>query len=1010
MLIEGGFRAIAGRYFRVAFLPRRARRRILSHLQGICSTMPQHVLSFLRPRIAWIFAFVGYCAVNGLLLAGQPAASRDFNGPETSWEVVDARNVGRVLTHECVPGGARDQSGFERVVLAIPGGEAVQLVCPVAPVAVIDELEVRLWVKASRPDIQLAARARLPRTEDGEGDADTSLIVRGEKYTRAGHWQQLVLKSVPDSLAAETRVLRSMQRVEVDRRQAYVDAVVLIIPGDPQGVEVATDDLVVHGVPRIVPDAVQLTSYPAAAYPAAVRQQAASPAAETPTAPTIGARLRRLPEAGGAAASLNNHQSVRMQGSVFLVGDRPFLPRAIRWQGEPPEFLAERGFNVLWLDELPTAEQCEDARRHDLWFLCAPPRPEAIANAELGQVGDRVIGWMLEDPAIATDPGYAARWADLVRQRDEVSGRPVIVMPQNQWAAVSKSADAVVATRTGIGPLSAEKYAHWLEGVSRAVRPGTPLWACMRTQFPEHVVAQMTALSGTPAESDNADGRQLEEMVRTATRHGVRGFLFESRTPLSEADVTTRARITNLELINRRLQRLEPWLASGKMIGRVSSSDGALDAIMLRVDQAELMIPLIGSAGAATSGRDATFVIPGVPESCQIYSWSPVALRVLPMQRVAGGTRISLRPDEATVVLMTEDPNVLHGIRQQVNRYGNRVVRLERDRAALRLAAYGEIARGFGQAGIDTASIMQSAATVAGLLRQVDGHLASHQLEQAHQAALVASGVMNQTADELRRAAGRRSSLVSNPLSLSDERLAEFAAFERAYPGFKAGDNLLYGGDFEDLGALTQFGWRNYQRADAAVGSAAELSTMEPRHGSYCLMLKAGASSDTPSTAGEVSVWVEAPPIPVTAGQVLEIIGWTRVDGAATSESAELTIADSLGGEELAISTGVTNGWEQFRLTRAVPESTELRLTFALAGSGMARIDAVMARPVEQPATRRLPVLAPATGPMLKLPPTNAAATNAPASPVPAPAPVILRQVPAAAGSASGASRPFVAP
>jgi hypothetical protein len=179
---------------------------------------------------------------------------------------------------------------------------------------------------------------------------------------------------------------------------------------------------------------------------------------------------------------------------------------------------------------------------------------------------------------------------------------------------------------------------------------------------------------------------------------------------------------------------------------------------------------------------------------------------------------------------------------------------------------------------------------------------------------------------------------------------------------------LLYGGDFEDLGQLTQFGWQHFSDPNPGIESKAELSTAEPRHGSYSLMLQAASGESAQELRG-TPVWIDSPPIPVTSGQVLEIAGWVRVDPPVIGSGDGLHIIDSLGGPDLVLAVRQTNGWERFRIIRAVPESTELRITFALTGLGTARLDGVMVRTLQQQApARRLPVLAPANGTTSTLP------------------------------------------
>jgi hypothetical protein len=118
-----------------------------------------------------------------------------------------------------------------------------------------------------------------------------------------------------------------------------------------------------------------------------------------------------------------------------------------------------------------------------------------------------------------------------------------------------------------------------------------------------------------------------------------------------------------------------------------------------------------------------------------------------------------------------------------------------------------------------------------------------------------------------------------------------------------------------------------------------------------------------------------------TEGRI-EITGWVKVDRPFATPGEGLTIIDSLGGPELSVVVGQTSGWQLFRMIRAVPRPTSLRITFALTGAGSANVDAMMVRTLQQPIARRLPAVnappPPKTaatdelpGPVLELPQTR---------------------------------------
>jgi hypothetical protein len=102
-------------------------------------------------------------------------------------------------------------------------------------------------------------------------------------------------------------------------------------------------------------------------------------------------------------------------------------------------------------------------------------------------------------------------------------------------------------------------------------------------------------------------------------------------------------------------------------------------------------------------------------------------------------------------------------------------------------------------------------------------------------------------------------------------------------------------------------------------------------------------------------VWIVSPPMPLDANKTVEVTGWVRVDQAFSKPGSGLVIMDTIGGPELSLVVGATSGWQLFRMIRAVPKATELRVTFALTGAGAANVDGVTVRTLQQPVPQRLP-------------------------------------------------------
>lgn len=897
--------------------------------------------------------------------AAEPAVHQGFDGPELVWRLVDEGRVARVLVHDRVHNQTVRGGGAERLAVVTPSGESVLFLCPTGRVPVLDELEIRLQVRANRPAVRLAARVVLPRTVDGTTGAPRSVIVPGPLYNRAGSWQPLVLRDIPRLLADQVRVLRASGRASVDPGEAYVDAVVLVVSGEPTGTIVWTDELEVDGI--VLDGAVLDRAVDART---ASLSSAKLPSADASTTAATGWRRDVLTP--GGRDPQRDASTVRLHGSTLLVGGKPFVPRAVDWNGEPLEFLAARGFNVVLLPQPPTGEQTAEAHQRGLWLLCPPPRPDTLERDGLVEEPDRVLAWYLGAQATNDELEYVRRWLDVVRRHDPDPGRPVLVTPETDWLPLSKSVDALLVRHPWGSSVSAAEYARWLEQVPQWTRPGTPFWAQLGTQVGDATRQQAASLVSEPSLDAGLDDGRLEELVQIACTLGSRGFVFQSSSPLNESDSVSRRRAAVLELVNRRLQLVEAWLASGKVVGEATCPDPATTAVVLQVERARLLVPLERAAGRGAappampaSPADKAYVVPGVPESNRAYLLSLGGLRPLSSNRIAGGLRVVVESDDDGFVLMTEDPQVVAALQQRLAHSAPRAVRLQRALAVTQIEAVEDTGRRLGQLGYEGTDEEPPIASARAEVERCNALLASGQVEEAYQHACAARRVLEPAADLQRRSVGHADGLTSSPLAASYDTLVQHATFLKSILSLSSSDNRLDGGDFEDLSNLARSGWLHVSHPLPGVQTRAELSAESPYHGGHCLQLTAVAASPdgAPPVLHDAPVWVTSPPMPIRSGQVVEITGWIRVPEPIIGSEGGLEIVDSFGGPELALHVDSTRGWQPFRLLRAAPETTELTVTFALAGLGTASVDAVMVRALDPPSVRRLPPVAPSATP-----------------------------------------------
>jgi hypothetical protein len=319
--------------------------------------------------------------------------------------------------------------------------------------------------------------------------------------------------------------------------------------------------------------------------------------------------------------------------------------------------------------------------------------------------------------------------------------------------------------------------------------------------------------------------------------------------------------------------------------------------------------------------------------------------------------RITWEGDDDAFLLLTEDPQVIAGFRQHIVRDANRVVRLERDLTAATAATVAGTLRKLSSLGVTSNLAGGAVASIDAQLRQVDVLLAARKIPQAYQLAGKLRRAMQDAAEEQCRTIAGPAEVGTYPLALSYDLLAAQAQFLSRSHSLRAGENMLYGGDFEDVGQLTGVGWQHVSYPSAGVTANAELSANSPYHGRHCLELRAAADDprQVPTFVASPPLWITSPNLPVEEGQILEITGWVRVAAPITGSVEGLQIIDSLGGPELALTIHETSGWRPFQMVRAATVSTDLRITFVLTGLGTAHIDGVMVRPLQQPVARRLP-------------------------------------------------------
>lgn len=864
----------------------------------------------------------------------QSAWYEGFDGPQPSWQAGAADVRYHVTEHQRTRGEAHTGQGCESLSLEAGSGSYIYFTHDVGRAQVIDELFVTVWVKASRPGVQLLASITLPRSVDPRTGRRATVLVAGSSYTTAGSWQQLRLGSVPHMVARATRLLRAELGSSIDEREAYVERVVLNVYTGAGASQCWIDDLDVAGFASRPAEA---ESRPSPTPPVA----AATPAASKP-APT---------------------RRVELAGPILLIEGRPLFPRAIQYRGEPLELLARLGFNAVWVDSPLTPELAAEAERAGLWLIGPPPRPQGldlpygpvVPTAILGPERERVLAWDFGRGLGAEHLEGIRRWTEQIRAADPA--RPLIGQPVNELRAYSRHLDMLLSGREPIGSsLELTSYANWIRGRQTLARPGTPFWTTVQTQLSPGLAEQLRALSAVAELPLAVPYEQMRLLVYAALAAGSRGLLFHSYSPLTSVDADTQHRAVALEQINLELALIDPWTAAGNLAGSVTGNVPEVTGAMLRTDRARLLLPMwLGPAAQYVPGQSAannvTLVVPGVPESISAYELAPGGLRPLLHKRVVGGMQVTL--DEfgvACPVFLAQDPVVIDTVARHMARVGPRMAELQRELALRKWQVVNQTQAAIGRRSSPPAQVPQWLDAAGKHLAECNAQFAARQYQASYVTAeramralrLVERGTWD-------NAVRRLPVVVGTAAATSYPTLPWHLHFMEQVSTWRPSPNLLPGGDFEDMGRTLQAGWQHVQHAVPGVLTAAEMNATAAHSGTLGIRLSAAADPKNPPSLLEMPpVWLASPPVSVPAGYWVCIRGWVNVPGVLSAGVDGLWIIDSLGGEALGARIGHTVGWQEFQLYRYVSDARPVSVTFALAALGQVMIDDVSIQVLER--------------------------------------------------------------
>jgi len=639
------------------------------------------------------------------------------------------------------------------------------------------------------------------------------------------------------------------------------------------------------------------------------------------------------------------------------------FPRALEYRGEPLALVKQLGFNAVWLREPPSPELLGEAERHSLWLIAPPRRPEGLDSAygaastlaEFGPEYERVLAWHLGTNLGPEQLEAVRRWSDQVRLAGRKQNRPLVGQPASELRTYSRYFDCLIAGRMVAGTsLDLNSYRNWLRSQPLLARPGTTFWITIPTQLPLSLGEQLAVLDARRPAPLALSAEQLRLLAQAVIAAGAKAILFESCSSLAATDDDTRRRALAVELTNLALSLVEPWCAAGTLIAPVESPVPEVVGATLRTDRARLILPCwLMPGGQYVPGQSAannvSLVAPGVPESSVAYELTPGGIRPLRQKRVIGGTQVTL--DEfgiASLVLLAHDPAVISAVSRSGVALGQRAAEVNRQIVSQKLQfdqqTLAELA-GRPKSSQDTEWLGAARQSLEGC----DVQLAARQYQQAWLAAERGSRPLRL----LERACwdgamAKGLPAAASPGAASFGTLPWHWRLVDRLRLVRPGPPRLAGGDFEDLSAMLAVGWQHFPRTVEQVRGSAELLPAAAHGGRFGLRLIVQPVDPklVPNVVEVPVVSIVSPPVPVEAGELLEISGWVRVPKLISGSVDGLLISDSLSGELGSQRIGQTGDWRQFKLYRPVPRGGNVTVSFSLCGLGEAWIDDVTIQPL----------------------------------------------------------------
>ncbi|AMV23276.1 hypothetical protein VT84_02630 [Gemmata sp. SH-PL17] len=867
---------------------------------------------------------------------------------------------------------------------------------PHAPVTAA--LSAGVYVKATKPGIQLRARVVFPKEQDpAHPESSLTTLIVGDTYTERGQWQKLTLTEIPALIGKHLPVLQTKIGRAVNSTGAYIDRLVLNVYTGPGTAHIYIDDLDIGPVKS----------------PDAAGGAPGTPVKKTKTdAPASNAR--------GRISKLDS-------GQLFVDG-KPFFFRAVRHTGAPLHVLRDAGFDALWVPADVPDGVMEEANREGWLVMPSIPTalPASVADKSEAEVaaldkyfrkfsGSDVLFWDLGGGRVQEQTPAVKRTQDYIRKFD--GKRPFSADVWDGFQGYSTFLGAVGAHRWPLfTSLELSGYRDWIAQRMALSSTRAVFWTWVQNHAPDWYVENVARVRKEQfTDPIGPHPEQVRLLAYIGVACGCQGLGFWSDQFLADSHFG-RDRLQGMAILNAELEMLAPVLLarSSKNVLWLDTDHKDVKAALIRGTRGSLLLPLwLGKGSQYVPGQGAVnsikVTVPLVPDGADPWRISPANVECLRNSAVkkTGGTELTINEfDLVTPIVFTNElqQDGLVAQWQDFNRKnGPRAARWAMDLAAEEYEKTYIVHSRLAQMGVhvrDADGLFQNAAKAHESARR-DNAAGLHAKAFAHaQAALRPLRVIMR--DHWDKAVATLDTPSASPLAVSFFSLPQHWDMFREVQSCKPTTTVLPGGSFEpgraDVpdggypvdavpGWSARFGTLDRVKVAAGVVSAAKLADKAepkvpafegprmylpsrpiarpedgyvppaPELGRGVLKLEvqrrvdlAGDGKPAEAIARPLErtfLAVESPSVKLPPGSLVRISAWIKVPDSIGLTADGVLFYDDVCGEPLAVRlTNTEKKWKQFHLYRRVPQSGQIALTMALTGEGIVYFDDVRIEPL----------------------------------------------------------------